>query len=374
MKTFPEFMQENKKRLTGKIDAFNASMRGEKHPILRTMMRDFADLNEGGKMMRGSLVNLGYALMLPDELLDTDLSQPGHSYGESDALAVAFEIFQTSVLIHDDVIDHAALRRGKPTIHTRYRRSLWNRGIEDKAGDTPQSAALCVGDFGLFAADHMIVESYAHDPALPDLLGYFEEIIMDTIRGELLDVVLPYEAMDPTRDQSEREALVQSSVEDIYRLKTAQYSVVGPLHLGLLYGGADEELLRGIDAFGEAAGIGFQIKDDLFGIFGGEKSLGKDVGTDIEEAKMTILYQYVRAHSDRMHRELMRYYGRSPVTADLLEKVREIFRETGALAFAEETMEKCFRAAEEILGTLPLWEEKKTLLQGFIDFLREREK
>ena len=373
MKTFLEFYNENGERLKRKIERFNDELIKEDKPLLLPFMKNFADLNEGGKMLRGTLVNMGYALTLEPELLGVDMKEDRHLYGESDALALAFEIFQTSVLMHDDVIDHAALRRGKPTVHTRYRRSLWNRGIEDKAGDTPQSVAICLGDFGLYAASDVIVKSYAHDPTLSDILEYFNGVVMDTIRGELLDVILPYEGADLTRDQDEREKLVLDSVREVYRLKTAKYSIVGPLHLGLIYGGADEETLKKVDAFAESLGIAFQIKDDIFGVYGGEE-IGKDVGSDIEEAKMTILYNFVRAKDERLHRELMQYYGKSPATADAIAKVQNIFTESGALEYATTTMEKCFDDAKKAVEEMDFCKEKKELLGGLISYMRERTK
>ena len=360
-------------RLLEKTAEWNAARTAaETEPYLKPFAEDFTDLHTGGKMLRGVLVNLGYALTLPMEDWREGYGSP---VGESDALAMAFEIFQTAVLIHDDIIDHAALRRGKKTIHTRYAERIAQRGIRDRAGDTPSSAALCMGDDGLFAAMQIIADGYAHDPLVADLLSYFAQVSRDTIRGELLDVVLPCEHQADEGDEEEKGTRLAESVRRIYELKTAQYSVCGPLHLGLLYGGADGELLSAMDRFGLEAGVAFQIKDDIFGIFGSEEEIGKDASADIAEGKHTILYQFVRRIRPDLAEELEKVYGAVPVTPEAAARVREIFSQSGALSYAEEAMEVCFARAEEVLDKeVSLPEEKKAVLRDFLAYLRDRKK
>ena len=100
---FLSFYKESTARLTKAAKAYNRSLKKDPNPIIKTFREDLADLNEGGKMLRGMLVGLGYSLA------------GGKDLKESDPLSLAFEIFQTGILIHDDIIDNAETRRGKLT-------------------------------------------------------------------------------------------------------------------------------------------------------------------------------------------------------------------------------------------------------------------
>ena len=194
--------------------------------------------------------------------------------------------------------------------------------------------------------------------------------MLDTIRGELLDVILPWET--GPADPESGEALIRS-IFDIYRLKTARYSVVGPLHLGMLLAGADRRAMEEVDSFAEDLGVAFQIKDDLLGIYADEQTMGKDAGSDIAEGKLTLLYAHVRKEGGARLSELERYYGRPQASAEAVEAVQRIFSESGAKAYAEREMEKCFAKAQRKLRNMEfLAEEDRAILQGFIEYSRNR--
>ena len=360
---FLEFYSASKKRLEEKIEAFNESVSPDENVLLRKFTEYFADLNEGGKLLRGVFVGLGYRLAGNDDL------------SEADALAVAFEIFQTAVLIHDDIIDHADLRRGKPTVHNRYRRSLEDRNIISPTSDTPESAAICTGDLGLFFANKMIADEYSSSPILGKLIGYFNDIVIRTIRGELLDVILPCEIKSRELSEEESLELLRKSVMEIYHLKTACYSVIGPVHLGMLLGGMDPCRMKLIDEFADALGIAFQIKDDILGIFSSSEELGKSISSDIEEAKLTVLYRYVRETDSDACEELMKHYGADNVSDEDIICVRRIFEETGALKYSEMLMNEYFMKALEVLERCDfLREEDRILLEGIGEYFMSRTK
>lgn len=368
---FTRFYKESARRLTKEIGRYNRKMKKEKNPIIAPMKEDVADLNSGGKLLRGVLVLLGYRIarnLVSGETKDT-------SY--ADGAAIAFELFQTGVLIHDDIIDNADTRRGKTTIQRRYEKRLAERQLAEGAAalKTGESAAICAGDYGLYLANLELAEAYAGDKCLPDLIKYFDTVILDTIRGELLDVMLPVEIADPELDPAEAAELRRESILAIYKLKTAQYSVVGPLHLGMILGGAPKRAMKDLDTFAENIGIAFQIKDDILGVFADADVLGKDVGSDIEEKKQTYLSMYVENEAPAYAAELAKYYGQPDADAETVERVRCIFRESGALAFAENEMEKLFMAAEHKLITMKdLLPEDRAVLTGLIAYMRGRKK
>ncbi len=366
---FQSFYKETAARLEKKIRAYNREIRKEKNPLIRTYREDLADMNEGGKMLRGLLIELGYRIASGNE--NTEYA---------DDLAIAFEMFQTGVLIHDDIIDNADIRRGKMTIQNRSLSRMQVRGTKMMStAETPEnlakSTALCTGDLGLYYANLKIVEAYGDSPILGKLITCFDRIILDTIRGELLDVVLPYELQNETYSEEEVLKILERSISDIYHLKTACYSVIGPLHLGMLLGGASEEEMAKMDRFGDEIGVAYQMMDDILGIFSEDEYLGKDVGSDISEFKQTILYMYVRMNRQDYYRELMNFYGKKVTSDDELAAVQRIFRESGALDYATDSMRDCFRRALAKLSRIRfIGDEERRILRGFIFYCESRKK
>lgn len=360
LKAFLTFYKSGRRELEKAVRGVNRTLTKEKHPFLRVFMQDLADLNSGGKLLRGTLIRLGYAFSHPEDL------------NGSNDLAVAYEMFQTGVLIHDDIIDNAETRRGKFTVQRRVEKRLHVRNTEmlaevDGPGDVARSAAICAGDIGITYAGVHMAAAYGEHPAFPALMRYFGDTVLSTMRGELLDVMLPYELQDESYDEAARRELLEKSVRDIYHLKTSRYSVIGPLHLGMMLGGMSEEAMRAMDRFADELGIAYQIMDDILGIYADAGYLGKDVGSDISEFKQTILWMYVRTSKPEAVEELLRYYGKKRVSERDLEAVRRIFRESGALDYARAVMESCFERAERKLARMRfLSAEEKAILRGFI--------
>ena len=371
---FSAFYSDSLNRLTKKTNAYNKVMRKEPNPIIRPFREDLADLNTGGKMLRGMLVNLGYQIAVHMN------GEAACNAAESDMLALAFEIFQTGVLVHDDIIDNAGTRRGKITVHRRYEHRLNVRETKmvaagEKPGNLAKSAAICVGDLGIYYANKQIVDYYAQNEHLAALIGYFDDIVVQTIRGELLDVVLPYEIQDDKYRPEEKKKLLEKSIWDIYYLKTAGYSVIGPLHLGMILGGADEKQMKALDRVAEDIGIAYQIMDDILGVFADPEKLGKDVGSDITEFKQTILYMYVCTMKPEYEEELLQIYGKKRISDAELDEVQRIFRESGALSYAQEMLGDCFERAEKRLARIKgMSKEDKAILRGFITYCKGRRK
>ena len=371
---FSIFYSDSLNRLTKKTNVYNKTLRKEPNPLIRPFREDLADLNSGGKMLRGMLVNLGYQIachMNGGEACNA---------AEGGMLALAFEVFQTGVLIHDDIIDNAGTRRGKITIHRRYEHRLDVRETEmvaagEKPANLARSAAICVGDLGIYYANRQIVDHYAGNEHFAELIRYFDDIVIQTIRGELLDVVLPYEIQDEQYSAEEKKKLLEKSVWDIYYLKTAGYSVIGPLHLGMILGGADEKQMKALDRVAEDIGIAYQIMDDILGVYADPEKLGKDVGSDITEFKQTILYMYVRTFRPEYEEALLEIYGKKRITDAELDEVQRIFRDSGALEYAQEMLGNCFERAERRLARFKgMHAGDKAILRGFITYCKGRRK
>ena len=120
-------------------------------------------------------------------------------------------------------------------------------------------------------------------------------------------------------------------------------------------------------------GIAFQIKDDLLGIFGDEKHIGKSTTSDVSEFKQTILYSHII--NTKYKDELLKYYGKENITQSEMEKVKKLFEQSGSKKYAQDYMEKLFKESFEAILKLDFLDiESKKLLLGFAQYLKERSK
>ena len=345
MNKFKEFYKNNKELLEQEIKIYNKKLLEEKNEILLDNLKQFVVLNSGGKRIRGILILLGY--YLKNDSIDYALP-----------LSVAYEFFQTSILVHDDVIDNDNLRRGNKTIPF-YNEEKYN--INDK--NTFNSIGICVGDYGLYYSNSIIINNYENE--LKNIFDMYNNIVLDTIKGETIDVMLPFKEKNNLEVDN-----LEDEVLNIYKLKTSYYTIVGPLSLGMKLANFSLEEISKVKEFSTDLGIAFQIYDDLIGIYKDEEEIGKVVGTDIEEFKQTILYTYTK--NTKFYDDLMKYYGKIPSTSDILE-VRRIYEESGAKDYALKKCNELYNNARKKLDEINfITNDKKEILYDLIDYLEER--
>ena len=357
---FLKYYLSIKDKFVLKMEDYNSLfVKGYSNRFLEEALEQFVSSNKGGKFLRACLIALGY-----------------QSFGKDDdsylPLGIALELFQTSILIHDDIIDKADKRRGMDTIPVRYQK-LYSDQIKgdgsfiDKRHDIGTSMALCLGDMGFYLALQVIAQNYKDNENLGRVLEYYNSVAIKTCEGEMVDVILPF-----YEEFYGSEGDLENHVMEIYKLKTAWYSVVGPYCLGAILGGLDDDKVHKLEDALINLGIAFQIKDDLLGIYGDEKHIGKSVTSDVSEFKQTILYAY--AINSEYKDELLRYYGKEIDAADMTN-VRDIFSKSGAYDYAEKTMERLFKESFQAILDLDFLDlDKKKLLLGFAEFLRVRSK
>ena len=354
IEVFKKYYQKEKEILNKKINDYNENLIKEDNPILKENLSLFSNLNNNGKLIRGVLVDLGYFLL-----------KDNCEYSTS--LALAYEVFQAAILVHDDIIDKDEKRRGVNTIHfENYNKYKKYSNDELETKHLSNSIAICMGDFGLYEANKIISTSYKDDPNLSKILINFNDTVLNTIRGEILDVVLPFESKNKEIDNE----VLEKSIMDIYRLKTSHYTIIGPLSVGLILAGADSSKIQDITKFGEKVGIAFQIQDDILGIYSNE--MGKVIASDIKEYKQTILYSHIS--KTEYIKELKKYYGKE-LTDDNISKVRDIFKKSGSLDYSINMMNKMYDESLNILDDIEwISEDKKSILRGFVEYLRNRNK
>lgn len=322
------------------------------NPIVIDAVKKFINMNCDGKFLRGCLIDLGYKLTKNDDYAKT--------------LSLAYETFETSILIHDDIIDNAFLRRNKETIHEVYKDEF--KKYNAKNDNTNTSLAICIGDLGFYYTNEMIVKKYKNDKNLAKLLSYYNNIVIKTIKGEIIDVALPF-----IEKNDKKHILSEEDIMEIYRLKTSWYTVVGPFVLGMILGNSKAKDIEIFEKTLEPLGIAFQIKDDILGIYSSKEILGKSVYSDIEEFKQTILYSYIKINRKDLLDNLLEYYGKN-ITEEESEKVKHIFETSGALDYATNKMNEMFNEVYYNIKNMNIKEYTKNIILGLILFLRLREK
>jgi len=353
---FANFLACAKTEIDTASDKYFANLqRSATSPVISAAINDLAHQHQHGKRIRGALILLGANIGVKGR---SPFQGFGDSVPEVLSLSLAYEIFATAILIHDDIIDKSEIRRGKKTIH-----ALEN---DPHFG---LSRAICIGDYGLFLANKILASAGFEADVLAKILTLFAEIQLTTLDGELMDVSLPTSPINPAENYDE----YIKDVRKIYESKTAWYTLAGPLLLGAICGGADENLLDTLKEIGLPLGLAFQIKDDLLGIFASEEKLGKPALSDIIEKKQTTLYGFACKNASPAQRKaLAKSYGNPYATEADLYAVREIFTQTGAKAAAEAEIAALSRAALHASKKLPI--EHKPLLCGLIHYLCGRTK
>lgn len=228
---FKDYLEQTSKKLNREIEKILALWLKEVRKIdqkLLPLAKMFIKANFGGKRIRGVLVGLGYEIARDHLRGGGKVQASEHLGGEVLKIGAAYEILHTAILAHDDIMDESTTRRGRKSLY----RSV---GV---------SHAITLGDLGFFLAIKIISESKFEDKTKNKALKIFSNIMIDTAIGQMLDI----ENADPVI---------------IARLKTAQYTIIGPLQLGAILAGANEKLLANLGDFGHHLGIAFQIRDDI---------------------------------------------------------------------------------------------------------------
>lgn len=258
-------------------------------------------------------------------------------------LGAAIELVQAAALLHDDVIDHSATRRGRPAVHvaaaTEHRRRSW-RGDSEGYGI---GVAIVLGDMALAWADQLAGKAL-DAPGGEAAREQFDLLRTEVMTGQYLDILHQAGGFGSPGD-AEDAALA------VIRWKTVPYTVLRPLLMGASLLGADEGLLADLAVYAQAVGRGFQLRDDLLGVVGDEDATGKSASGDILEGKRTVLLARAWSAADPAQRRLLdAVVGRVDADASEVAAVRGILRDTGAVAEVADLAEADGRRAREVLA------------------------
>ena len=290
-------------------------------------------LSLGGKRLRPMLVLLGYGLKNDD--LESIIDP-----------ALTVEIFHNFTLMHDDIMDLAPLRRGKPTVHEK-----WNDTVAILSGDT------------------MMVKAYDQlltgpNGSLAEALKKFNKCAVEVCEGQQLDM-----------NFEEFETVTEDQYIEMIRLKTAVL-----LGFSLEYGGIlaemDEAQLKQVNAIGEKAGIGFQLMDDLLDVYGDKAKFGKQVGGDIASNKKTyLLIKALELANPAQLQELNKWLSATDFDVEeKVEAVKAVYGELGIYELTQQKMNSYYDQAFQLLEDLDAREEGKKALIAFFEKLMKRER
>lgn len=257
--------------------------------------------------------------------------------------AAVVELLHACALIHDDVMDGSATRRGAPAVHRlfaqEHQRGEWH-GSDAQFG---MSAAITAGDLCLVWADQLLRTCGLAPAAVARSRPVYDEMRALTMRGQYLDLLT----------QASGEPSVSAALE-VARAKTAACTTTGPLRFGGALAGASEELLEGYAAYGDALGVAFQLQDDLLGAFGDPAATGKPSGDDLRDGKRTVLLaEAVARAADRRAVEELVARG----TDEAVDELREVLDRSGAREVVQERIRELGREAVRHARKLALRDE-----------------
>ena len=290
-------------------------------------------LSLGGKRMRPLLTLLAYCIKKDDW---ENILKP----------AIAVEVFHNFTLLHDDIMDKAPLRRGKPTVH-----SKWNDNV-----------AILSGDTMMIQAYELLLEAKTDD--LSYILKLFNRCAVEVCEGQQLDMNFESES-----------SIEELDYINMIMLKTAV--LLGfSLELGGLLGGMSHEEASKLRNFGIHMGIGFQLKDDLLDVYGDQKKFGKQVGGDIIANKKTFLLikALELANNDQKIALTQLIEKENFDPQEKVETVKGIYDAIGIKELTEEKMNQFFDKAFNSLDQLEAPAESFEELKEFAKIIIEREK
>lgn len=290
-------------------------------------------LSAGGKRIRPSFVLMAYNLFKDD--VETALPA-----------AAALETYHNYTLLHDDLMDNADVRRGRPTVHKK-----WNANTAILSGDTMLSLAYL----------HL---ANCKTENLKAALDLFTVTALEVSEGQQYDM-----EFETRTDVKEEEYI------EMIRLKTSVLLACA-LKMGALLAGASAEDAELIYKFGEKVGLAFQLQDDYLDVYGDPVVFGKAIGGDITSNKKTYMLINAWNRSEGETRsELNHWLGVSEFDREeKIKAVTNIYNKLGIDKLAEAKIKECFDESRKYLDAISVADERKQVLREYTEKMMNRKK
>jgi geranylgeranyl diphosphate synthase, type I len=347
-------------RLSGYLPSLERELRasyGAARTSAPRTIRPYLEVNReftlrGGKRFRALLVLAGYFVAT------------GRDPRPALPAAAALEHFQSWMLIHDDIIDHAEVRRGGRAVHLLLSDAHRQQGRLGDSDDYGVGIGITLGDLEEPFTTEALLSVPVPGPARLAAVAEYGRMTRLTAYGQLLDI---RNGTLPPDQVTERDVL------DVHRLKSAVYTVASPLRIGALLGGSTPARLADLEAIALDLGVAFQLRDDVLGAgFEGEEP-GKS-SNDLIEGKRTLLV--VRAWSrggPGVRAALGQVLGNPRATPVQVEAAREAIRSSGSLEYSERAIARLrSRALRRLARSRTVRAAAKPLLGEVADRLTRR--
>jgi geranylgeranyl diphosphate synthase type I len=286
-------------------------------PDTEPLLASITELLSGGKRLRPAFCYWGWrAAGAPDN-------------AEIVRAASSLEMLQGCALVHDDVMDDSATRRGRPAAHRKFANLHTENSWLGPANRFGVGAAILIGDLLLSWTDEMLLTSGLDEDALQRGKSVLDLMRSELMAGQYLDLLT----------QANRNGSVEKA-KHVIKYKSAKYTIERPLHMGARLAGAPETTINALSNYGLPLGEAFQLRDDVLGVFGNPNVTGKPAGDDLREGKRTVLIELAisRAHPTQL-KALETLLGDENLSQEGVEGLREILIETGSLADVENMIE-----------------------------------
>ena len=331
LKKFKIKVDRELKKILGKKLRESGKISPEGRDLVQAI-KDF--ILRGGKRLRPALVYFAYQAC------------GGRNEEAVIYTSQAIEFLHTFALIHDDIIDRSFLRRGGPTVN----KILGNE------------RAIWVGDLAMVFADEIFTSSPFKDKIIREARKVYNLLREEVVFGEYMDII-----------EGGKKEFNEKKIMKILEYKSGKYTIERPLHLGAALAEANKEAFAVLSRYGVPLGIAFQIKDDILGMFGKEKEVGKPVDSDLKEGKKTLLIaKAVERLKGKRKGKLLSLLGNQNVNAADLQWVRRVIEETGSLDYSQKLAQKLIREAKEAMAGSRFKKEGKEFLLGIADYILER--
>lgn len=348
-----------REQIGGAIEQFVASQHdllGDIGPEAHVVGAMAQSLAAGGKRMRPAFAIWG-------AVAAGDL--PAHPMPLIRA-AASIDLLHTGILIHDDVMDASATRRGLPAAHHQFAARHRERGLLGDPVAFGGANAILLGDLlQLWSVEMLDGAGLAPEP-LSTGRAALARMRTEVTLGQVLDVHLQHE---PITDPPHTLLAAARVVE----YKTTKYTVQRPAQFGALLAGGDEPLLGALEAYGSALGRAFQFRDDLLGVFGDEARTGKPAGDDLREGKRTVLVAHAYAGTTASGRRLLdAHLGNLELDDAGVAALRGVIVDSGAPDIVESMIIEGFEGALAALDA-PMTEAGRQALERLAYAATQRE-
>ncbi|MCB0963263.1 MAG: polyprenyl synthetase family protein [Acidimicrobiales bacterium] len=332
-------------RVTTLLDGETARWQAEDPTLVEPLDALRALVMAGGKRLRPVFCHWGHVAAGGDPDADRVVDA-----------GAAFELLQAFALIHDDVMDGSATRRGAPAVHRRFAAAHTERGLAGEDRRFGEGVAILVGDLALVYADLLLPDG------IPDVAALWHELRIELNIGQFLDLA-----------GTATGGVDAVGARRIARLKSGRYTIERPLQLGAHLAG-DPAMAAALSAYGSPLGEAFQLRDDVLGVFGQEDRTGKPVGDDLQEGKPTLMLAVARERADDAGLELLAQVGDPDLAPEVVADLQALFVSTGALEVVEtEIAALAGRATAALSGIDGLGAHAEVALRDLADFVVARD-